>query len=258
MHNRFKRLALLGTTLFFVGSLFVASTPPAFAQTVTADDDVKDSALLEKYNINDTFQDKAGLGNQSIRNITASLISVVIGLLGTACVVLVIYAGVTWMTAQGNADKIDTAKKTMANAAIGLVIVLSSYSIVQYFGGELYSATGTGLGVDLFNAEQAGLGSGQNPDVLVGTVGALIVGIMSLVAVVMVMVGGVMWMTSAGNEDRVDTAKKIMRAAFIGLAILLSAYSITNFITSTLVDATGASASGTVETSVLDTTNDYA
>lgn len=41
---------------------------------------------------------------------------------------------------------------------------------------------------------------------------------------------GYMWMTARGNEQRVDKALEIIKAAVIGLIITVGAYSITNFI----------------------------
>jgi hypothetical protein len=45
-------------------------------------------------------------------------------------------------------------------------------------------------------------------------------------------------MTAAGNEDRVEKAKKLIVAGIIGLAIILSAYAIARFVVNSLVSAT--------------------
>ena len=39
----------------------------------------------------------------------------------------------------------------------------------------------------------------------------------------MMIVGGVMYLTSAGDEDRIDTAKKIILYSIIGIAVSLAA-----------------------------------
>ena len=46
-------------------------------------------------------------------------------------------------------------------------------------------------------------------------------------------------LTSAGNEDKISKAKKIMAAAIIGSAIILTAYIITSFVLNQLLEATG-------------------
>lgn len=47
---------------------------------------------------------------------------------------------------------------------------------------------------------------------------------------IMMIVGGFIWMTAAGNEDRVKTAIKLIVAGVIGLVIVVSAYAITSFL----------------------------
>ncbi len=62
-----------------------------------------------------------------------------------------------------------------------------------------------------------------------------VLGFTGTIFFVLVIVAGLMWMTSAGNEERVKRAKQILIAAVIGLIIVLSAYAITSFIGSNVV-----------------------
>ncbi len=67
-------------------------------------------------------------------------------LLGFTSIVLVglnVYAGFLWMTAGGNEEQVTTAKTTIRNATIGLVIVLSAYSIT-IFAANLARGVSTG------------------------------------------------------------------------------------------------------------------
>ena len=45
-----------------------------------------------------------------------------------------------WMTAGGNNDKVETAKKIIANATLGLIIVLSAYVITHLITTEFNKA----------------------------------------------------------------------------------------------------------------------
>ncbi len=54
-----------------------------------------------------------------------------------------------------------------------------------------------------------------------------------------------MWMTAAGNAEKIDKAKKILTGAVIGLVIVLSSFAIASFIISRLLEATGADTGGT-------------
>jgi len=56
---------------------------------------------------------------------------------------------------------------------------------------------------------------------------------LGIIAVCIILYGGFIWMTAAGNEDKVAKAKKIIVAGAIGLAVIISAYVIVNFIIQT-------------------------
>lgn len=62
--------------------------------------------------------------------------------------------------------------------------------------------------------------------------------LLGIVAVVIVLIGGFTWMTAGGDEEKVGTAKKYIYSGVIGLAIILSAYAIANFVITQLVSAT--------------------
>ena len=63
-------------------------------------------------------------------------------------------------------------------------------------------------------------------------------GLLGIVALVLIVYAGFMWMTSGGNDDQVTKAKKVLFSSVIGLALILSAYSISRFVTTQLYSAT--------------------
>ena len=76
------------------------------------------------------------------RVIAANIIRIFLGFLGIIAVGLIIYAGWLWMTAAGEADKIEKAKKILIGAVIGLVICLASFAIASFVLNRLLNATG--------------------------------------------------------------------------------------------------------------------
>lgn len=56
---------------------------------------------------------------------------------------------------------------------------------------------------------------------------------LGIIAVVVILYGGFIWMTAAGNEDKVAQAKKLIIAGVIGLIIIISAFVIVTFIVNT-------------------------
>lgn len=67
----------------------------------------------------------------------------------------------------------------------------------------------------------------------------ILLGFLGVVAVILVLWGGFKWMTAAGEESKIDEAKKLMGAGVVGLIIILAAYAITAFVVSQLTEATG-------------------
>ncbi len=65
-----------------------------------------------------------------------------------------------------------------------------------------------------------------------------ILAILGLIAVVMILLGGFRWMTAAGNEEKVASAKKILSAAIIGLVIIILAWAIVFFVSGTIRNTT--------------------
>ena len=60
------------------------------------------------------------------------LVRAVLGFMGLVFLVLIIYAGIKWMTSGGNSTTIEDAKKIITNAVIGLAIVAFSFAITQF------------------------------------------------------------------------------------------------------------------------------
>lgn len=97
------------------------------------------------------YAEQTGLPTTDLRVIIANIIRVALGLLGTIAVVIVLYGGWLWMSAGGNEEQIEKAKKTLLNGVVGLIIILSAYGIVLFvmkmFGiGEGGGAGGFGTG----------------------------------------------------------------------------------------------------------------
>ncbi len=67
-----------------------------------------------------------GLGNYIRR-----LYTYLIGISGVVAGLIIVWAGVTWLTSGGNPEHISSAKQKMGNAFVGLFLILGSYVILQ-------------------------------------------------------------------------------------------------------------------------------
>ena len=82
---------------------------------------------------------------------------------------------------------------------------------------------------------------GQSDQSLTVTVAKMIrkfLGLLGILAVIIVIIGGFEWMTAGGSPDGVDKAKKRILQGVIGMAIVLSAFAIAQFVIGSLVAST--------------------
>lgn len=84
---------------------------------------------------------------------------------------------------------------------------------------------------------QIGLGNADLKTTILSII-RLALGLMTLIAVVLIIYGGFVWLTAAGNEENVDKAKRIISAAVIGLIIILLAWAIVIFVARTTANVT--------------------
>ncbi len=71
-------------------------------------------------------------GVTSIRSFVALIIRAMLGLVGSFALLMFVYGGFLWLTSRGNHEMIAKGSHTMTWAAAGLVLIFSSYAIVEY------------------------------------------------------------------------------------------------------------------------------
>ncbi|PIZ95792.1 MAG: hypothetical protein COX80_03610 [Candidatus Magasanikbacteria bacterium CG_4_10_14_0_2_um_filter_33_14] len=108
-------------TILFVGiSLFSVSN--VYAKKTLND---ADSAL-------DTVSQKTGIDQKDFSAVTGNVVNMIFIFVGLIFFALMVYAGLRWMTARDQADKVEKARNTMIAAVIGLIIVVAAYAITNF------------------------------------------------------------------------------------------------------------------------------
>ncbi len=75
--------------------------------------------------------------NTFLQTRAGEIIGTVLSFVGVLFLGLMIYAGILWMTAQGNEQQISKAKGMLTNAIIGLIVVFAAYAITTFIGTEI-------------------------------------------------------------------------------------------------------------------------
>jgi len=129
-------LIIMGFALATVFSLLPFSQPTAQAAKCKSEDGLTIIHIKPWY----SGLCKAGSNDVEITKIPGDIIvlalnvlSIAIQLAGYAAVGFVIWGGIKYMLANGEPGKIASAKTTIINAMIGLLIVLIAITIVDFF-----------------------------------------------------------------------------------------------------------------------------
>jgi heme/copper-type cytochrome/quinol oxidase subunit 2 len=85
---------------------------------------------------------ETGVQQTDMASIVAMVINIILGLVGILFVVLFIYGGLRWMTSGGNEKQIESAKKILIYAVIGIVIVAGAYAISYFITSAIEQSTG--------------------------------------------------------------------------------------------------------------------
>lgn len=119
MSKTFKQIVLVSVLMVF-GLTLASQLPVAFAQGGFG---------MEQAHIG-AIEQQTG-GSSDLKELARTIINYVLGFLGLIAVAMVIYGGISYVTAAGEQSKVDNAKKVILYAIVGLIIVILSYAIVR-------------------------------------------------------------------------------------------------------------------------------
>lgn len=126
---------------------------------------------------------------------------------------------------------LNVMKKATSSSLFATVILAAEKAFASNVGG----GTGTG-GVTSNISVSTDLGD------WIGKIFNFVIVIAGIIFVVLFLVGGIQYLTSAGNEEASGKAKKLLVDAIIGLVIVLVAYAAGKFV----LDQLGANKSGLI------------
>lgn len=85
-------------------------------------------------------------GATNVPQLIGKIVGAGLSLLGIIFFILILYAGIRWMTAMGKTEDVEKAKSTIEAAVIGLVIVLAAYAVTNFVFTELAGTGESGTG----------------------------------------------------------------------------------------------------------------
>lgn len=132
-------------------------------------------------------------------------------LVGVIAVVMVAYSGFLFITSAGNPQKTKTAMQSVLYAVIGFIVALLAQAIIELVT-PIAPTTNADIGTVVTNGIQ------------------IFMWVIGISAVVMVIIGGLLYVTSGGDPGRTKTAKDAILYAIVGLIVAIMGGAIITFV----------------------------
>ncbi|MDD4351456.1 MAG: hypothetical protein PHU71_00535 [Candidatus Gracilibacteria bacterium] len=195
-------MTLLKNLLFSSTGLFF-STPVCYA-IAGPDTKLADQAGLPAFTTL-TADDGTGLIDQSL--------ALAIWLFAFVAIAFLIIAGYKYLTAGGDEEQIKKAKGSVIYSIVGMVIVTLSYAIVNVFKKlQTSPSPDTPFSTEPFTTEAKNF------------INTLLSGLMYVtapIAVLLIIVGAYMFLTAAGDEEKIKKGKASIGYSIVGLVVII-------------------------------------
>lgn len=89
----------------------------------------------------DQTASNAGYEKKDITDFTGSALGIILSSIGILFLLLMLYGGFMWMTAQGNMDQVSRARKLIIAGVIGLIIIVMAFAVTAFLGDTLSRTT---------------------------------------------------------------------------------------------------------------------
>jgi len=121
-----------------------------------------------------------------------------------------------------------------ATKAVKLAIgfMLAAFVVFGVFAVTAYAQNTAGLTsgeTGIQYGEYTGL-TGTDIRITIANIIRVALGFLGMLAILLILYAGFIWMTAAGSEERVQRAKQILTSAVIGLVIIIAAFAVVSFI----------------------------
>ncbi len=148
------------------------------------------------------------------------LITFIKYLIGSIAVLMIVRSSMILITNGGEEEKATQAKKNLTWGGIGLVMIIVADNFVNnvFFRIDRNSLPGS-------DKSDPKVAVGRGIDELVGFTNFMLA-IVGPILILMFVAGGILYVTSRGEEEQVNKAKKILTAAFIGTIIVYGSFAI--------------------------------
>lgn len=84
-----------------------------------------------------------GLSDASVNDIIKNLMNWILGIFGLLAIIAFVVSGIQYLTSAGEEKSVETAKRNMKWAAVGVIVALSGYVIIKAVDAALKATSAT-------------------------------------------------------------------------------------------------------------------
>jgi type IV secretion system pilin len=172
----------------------------------------------------DLIKAGGGLNTSAISLLMLAILDIILRLAALVTVGYIIYAGVQYVTAQGEPDKAKRALNTIINASIGLGITIISAATVSFIGHRLGANVATTEGLPKVAADKGSLAVLLN----------IVFGVLAAASLLVLVIAGLRYVMSGGDPNTMTKTKNTIIYSAIGLVVAMSGFAMVAFLLSNL------------------------
>ena len=156
----------------------------------------------------------------TVSELLTSVITNLMGVMAMIALVFMIIGGIMYMTSGGNDKMITRAKNTWTAAIIGLAIAMAAPTFLKTIQTIL---GGSNTGPNWFDPNKAP----SLNDIAVNVLN-LLLSILGVIAMISMVIGGIMYLTAAGDDRKIEKGKNIFKYSLLGVVAALSSVVVIN------------------------------
>ena len=131
MKNMFKKVmagfVVVASMALVMTGLGVVSSSPAYAANCDPKKGI--SGALDKGCSHSEGQPEQLDGNQGV---ITTIINTMLFIVGLLAVIMIIYAGIRFVTAHGDEKQVESARQTIIYSVVGLIVAILAYALVNW------------------------------------------------------------------------------------------------------------------------------
>lgn len=124
-------ILITASIIFFLSANYVISAETQSDKTAEVDTgNTTDTSSTKSVKLNNPLT-----GNTTgiaISTLSGRIIKAILGLVGSVSLLMFVIGGFLWLTSAGNEERVKKGRQTIVWAALGLIIVFSSYAVLKF------------------------------------------------------------------------------------------------------------------------------